>query len=601
MSRRYAYSLPRVLACFAVVSAGYALDADETAVQSPVQTSLAPVVFGPSHRLAQAPPVSPTPLLPAPRLPNSLNFQSPSILPPITQSPGQGFDGQPPSGLSPSGQQPAPVIPPGADVPTPDQPLPNPQVDAPQLDSLLAQRPTPRNTGRSVSFGSDLFYLFDSANLIGDFFDGSLRQIRMTNTVLHQFHAMGTPFTPPGTDGGPGALILFERNGTGPPNDISNIPGTGTDVSGDGWVDRFQIAEPIPPNEVPTSPGPTFNYDGGTAVYTPSASAVSPSTQPEDGRFTTGQAETWFVSYSYSEQQTVDFAISGGGAAVRRVKIAENNSPVPRNRVYLDYRYFDDVVAGIGNVHRFSPGVETTLWSELASIDIRFPIAATMSTTQTLGRSVADDVELGNIAVIFKRVLKYTDRSLISAGIGTMLPTGDDARLNRADGTPILEFENSAVHVAPFIAGLWQPNEKSYFQGFLQVDVDTSGNEVRGDSLSSDLPTLGVMQDSTLLFADLSMGHWIVDRSACGGLVRRVAGIAELHYSASVQDADIVQGRGLLITDFSNRINVLTATTGFHYELAHATHITTAMSFPLRNGEDRFFDFEVGVLLNAYF
>ena len=56
-------------------------------------------------------------------------------------------------------------------------------------------------------------------------------------------------FTPRGTiisgsPGSPAAVLAFERNG-GFPNDFNSVPGTGRDVSGDGFTDTFNMTEPL--------------------------------------------------------------------------------------------------------------------------------------------------------------------------------------------------------------------------------------------------------------------------------------------------------------------------------------------------------------------
>ena len=47
-----------------------------------------------------------------------------------------------------------------------------------------------------------------------------------------------------------------------------------------------------------------------------------------------------------------------GSGVVGRMKIAENGSPIPRDRVFFNYSYFDNVLTPGGtNVNRFSPGL----------------------------------------------------------------------------------------------------------------------------------------------------------------------------------------------------------------------------------------------------
>ena len=66
----------------------------------------------------------------------------------------------------------------------------------------------------------------------------------------------------------------------------------------------------------------------------------------------------------------------GGGGAVGLTKIADDNSPLPRDRVIFDYDFFGGVPLGTGgvDVHRFSPGIEKTFFDGLASIEFVFPL-----------------------------------------------------------------------------------------------------------------------------------------------------------------------------------------------------------------------------------
>src|SRR5262249_14312798 len=72
------------------------------------------------------------------------------------------------------------------------------------------------------------------------------------------------------------------------------------------------------------------------------------------------------------------------GGAVGRTKIADDNSPLPRDRFILDYDYFDNVpLSRQTGVHRFSPGIEKTFLDQSASIEVRLPFAATLSSDVT--------------------------------------------------------------------------------------------------------------------------------------------------------------------------------------------------------------------------
>ncbi len=136
-------------------------------------------------------------------------------------------------------------------------------------------------------------------------------------------------------------------------------PGTGLDLAGnDGFADTFQLAEPLPPSDAPTSPGPGFTFDGGTAVYT---SNVGGATTPQPGQYVNGS--TWYLQYSYT--QTLLSPDQGGrpvptpGVSVRRIKLSENFSPEVRDRCFASYNFFNDAYGGLGDVSRYTLGART--------------------------------------------------------------------------------------------------------------------------------------------------------------------------------------------------------------------------------------------------
>jgi hypothetical protein len=391
---------------------------------------------------------------------------------------------------------------------------------------------------------------------------------------------------------GAGAVIVFEMDGILPADDFTTVgAGLDLDPTRDQNADTFAMTEPLPPNDVPTSPGPTFTYDGGTVVYTNLPGATS----PQPGAFMSG--DRWFASYSFSE--TIEVPVPGN--TLRRVKIAENNSPIPRNRYYFDYKFFRDVIGAIGDVNRFVFGFEKTFQQGHFSVDTRLPFGAALDSDQIEGISGLRSVEFGNVAIILKQVVYHDDRFLFAGGLGVTAPTGKSTQLFRTNGTRILVLDNNAVHLLPYVGSLWTPSERFYLQSFLQVDVDVNGNPVQGDYSGGVLPRAGVLQDATLLFVDGQAGYWLWRDPLDSRLFRGIAAITELHYNTTTQDADFVSVPGLIITGQTNRLDILNFTAGLHFEIGENLTIMAGMTFPLRDGVDRQLDNEVGVLANRYF
>jgi hypothetical protein len=478
-----------------------------------------------------------------------------------------------------------PPLPPGEREAAPRETEPAPSdLQAPTADmaeDLLAD-----------SYGTGYGAQSAAPNMIGDFFGGSAQRIVLRNTVPFSLHVRG--FLAPGSPGGPGAsnAVLIYEAGSGPPNDFTTA-GPGVDASGDTFADTFPISEPIPPNDSPVSPGPGFVFDGGTAVFTNTVAL----TTAQDGVFQDGNI--WFATYSFSETLTVEVP-AAGGAVVRRVKLCENNSPIPRDRLFWNYNFFNNVPGGFGDISRCVFGFEKTFRSGGMSMDVRFPFASTVSVNQIAEGVGSKSTQFGNLTAIWKSLMYEDDRLLFSGGCGVAVPTSEDTRLYRRDGRQILRINNDAVHLLPFVAMLWTPGESGFFQGFLQLDVDTNGNAAFGDPAGVRLPRLGTLQDATYMFLDMTAGYWLY-QNEYSNVVRGIAPVIELHYSTTLQDTESLTGGGITISSLSRRFDVLNLTAGTHVTLANQIAVTAGLSVPLRSGDDQQFDIEAMVLANWYF
>ena len=181
-----------------------------------------------------------------------------------------------------------------------------------------------------------------------------------------------------------------------------------------------------------------------------------------------------------------------------RQKIGENGSPLPRDRVFFNYSYFDNVPftrQGI-DVNRFTPGIEKTFIDGNASIEVRFPFATTLeSDIVSDGPTGTSATEFGNITMYLKGLLVQTSENAVGAGLGIALPTADSMTVSMADGTPQVVISNEAVHLMPYIGGVRQTNSSPMFvQGFLQFDFDLNGNPVFADGGGGTLNAVGANQ-----------------------------------------------------------------------------------------------------------
>jgi hypothetical protein len=182
---------------------------------------------------------------------------------------------------------------------------------------------------------------------------------------------------------------------------------------------------------------------------------------------------------------------------------------------------------------------------------------------------------------------------LISAGLGVTVPTGSSSRV-LIGPTPILEIENQSVHLLPFLAAMSTPRERWYWQAFMQLDVVANGNPARGDVTGQNLTQFGVLHDATLLFLDAAVGYSLYESDGACGLTS-ISPSAELHYSTTLQDADVAAGNGFVISSPTRRFDVLNLTLGVSFLWRDRLWIRPAMVIPLRDDDDKHFDYEAMV------
>lgn len=513
--------------------------------------------------------------------------QQPQIEPPVLA----------PQFQPPVTQQPVTPPPQVAPQPAPDAAPQLPTDPGAQLPPQL-QNVNPQSFGSfSSSFGATAGSFSAAPTIMGDIFAGGFSAFGGNVTATYNLRAPGSILGGAGP-GQPNSQLGFGV-GNLTPDDIFTI-GNGIDASGDSNADTFQIQEPIQPTDAPTAPGPGFVFNNGTAVY------VDPnpgSTVAQDGIYMDG--DTWYISYSYINNQGGGshhgdgfLPVPGPGIGVRRVKLSENFSPEVRDRCFFNYNFFNDAYGGLGDVSRYTFGFERVIWDQLVSLEFRLPTAGTYGSTQVLGGRQARNYEVGNPALIAKGVLLRRPDYLWTAGCGITAPLADNTKLQTATGQDVLVVENNAVSILPFTGLLLRLTEKTFLQGYMQLDVAASGNPIYGNAVNGALPRIGVFNDSTLLHADFALNRTVFE-NRCSDCIRSIMLNAEVHYSGTLQESDLVDSNGLVFTNLQPNFNVVNATFGAHCVLANNLVISPAMAVPLRRKDfDKQFDYEAILQLN---
>jgi hypothetical protein len=336
---------------------------------------------------------------------------------------------------------------------------------------------------------------------------------------------------------------------------------------------------------------------GGITTYDAAASGA----MLQGGLDTLEGGEDFDAFYYYAYLAAIDVTTPGPGIGpLGRIKVADGNSPLPRDRAYFHYGFFDAVpmTRNGTSLNRFVPGFERALLDGLVSWEMRFPFAATTDSDMamgTIGMTNTSSVEFGNLAAYFKALLYTTDRLSVSGGLGVTVPTARDLRVRWLDGQDLVRIDNEAVHLHPFAAALYTPNDRWFAQGFFQLDVASSGNLVAVNS-GSGLTEAGRINDSTFLFADVGLGYWL--RRCPTGRLTGVAPTVELHYNKSLQAADYVTAGPLTVGNFGRNVEALNLTIGSTFTLGHTTNLAVGYVTPLGGGPDRQLDGSVRVLLD---
>jgi hypothetical protein len=356
------------------------------------------------------------------------------------------------------------------------------------------------------------------------------------------------------------------------------------------------------------------------------------------------------IAFPYTTQAVPSFAVPAipgdvlvdlnAFTALSDAKIAENNSPLPINRVYFRYNYFDNTNS-VGGQDLCSVELRVPFYNRLGSdqnlvagegdVIIGGPSTLQFTPEQTLGEY---DTEFGNLNVILKGLLYYTPSVAVAAGLGISAPTGPDANVQVVDlysafGTGLynslrtrtFHVENEAWALSPYLGVLLQPNDRLFLQGFCQLYLPIGDN---GFSYNEDLVEFGEprpgfrtatgdLDAQSFMMVDVGLGYWLLRSPEPQGLTG-LAGLVELHYTTAIEDGDIVvlPADGVLADDVTpqsaprignlrNRVDFLNLTVGAVAEFSNRLLITSAFCFPLQDDDNRYFDWEFQLQLNYRF
>jgi len=297
------------------------------------------------------------------------------------------------------------------------------------------------------------------------------------------------------------------------------------------------------------------------------------------------------------------------GASDRRFKLSENISPIPVDRWFVNYNHFHNAIFDAGgnqlNVDRVSMGLEKTFLNGAASFEFRAPLVGGNDAFQD--QSVEGEqsgIEFGNITLTLKGILWECGDTYVTAGLGLNLPTAASGEVLAANGDRLF-VDNEAVHLLPFAAVYKRFTPNTFGVVMVQFDFDANGNGFAVESGSGQLLSSENYLEQNLVYIDGTFGHWFYESCGCS-MIRRIAAIGELHYTANVNDADVASlatsAGDTVVTNPGQNISVLNGTAGLRFQLWDNYMLTTSAVFPLLEAEEsKLFDAEFAMLLTRRF
>jgi len=379
---------------------------------------------------------------------------------------------------------------------------------------------------------------------------------------------------------------------------------------------------PCPPGWVETTPGETATGPQapgaapGESAFPQSAfaSAVGATSGPETavpnmiGDTLSGGfgGMRFFGTGDMSFIQEATIGLSGGN---RRFKIADDENPLPVDRVFINYNHFQnpllDTAGNKRNLEAFTFGAEKTFLDGTCSVELRVPFSSGYNSTQVVDGGLAG-TEFGDMTMVFKQVLLQRERFALSAGLGVVFPSGPDWKIVDTTGTAI-EVWNESVHLDPFLGAIWAPTDRLFFLFFGQLDFDTTGDTVlmRTINGSDSLGLVGLFSEQNLAMFDISVGYRLYQNPS-GRYVTGIIPMAEVHYTTTLQDMDFVTGpMGSIGVDSTGtgtgRRDIVNCTGGVCLQLGPLANLTVAGVLPATTGLSREFDSEVIVQFDRRF
>jgi hypothetical protein len=350
---------------------------------------------------------------------------------------------------------------------------------------------------------------------------------------------------------------------------------------------------PAPPLPQPApAPLPPPSEAKPPTTPTPPPPPIEPSISPEAAA-ATGTGAVALAIPSFKGDQVPIVAIAFGppqqpssqqpragivAPPARTFKISDDESPQPRDRVFVDFNYYDNVGAAVARrlsidmhdvaIYRESFGLEKTFLNNNASLGLRVPLNTLSSDSNTPGQS-GTDTDIGDLTAILKYAF-WRDPAygtLLSTGLAVTAPTGP----GHFAGSSIPTTRETSLQ--PFLGYIWT-NDRWFVHGFTSIAVATGSNDV------------------TSLFNSFGVGYmWARGE---GRLLTGIAPTLEVHVS------DPLNHRGAFkLLDPVGTADVVDLTMATTFNLGQRSSLSAGVVTPVTGPKP--FDVEALVQFNWFF
>jgi hypothetical protein len=269
-------------------------------------------------------------------------------------------------------------------------------------------------------------------------------------------------------------------------------------------------------------------------------------------------------------------------ASVRGLKISENQSPRPQDRVFYTFNFFAEVnqhlnqkleasVSGL-RVYREVIGFEKTFAEGNGSFGMRMPINTVSANPTSFAQRAGTSTSVGDLSLFAKYVFcrDPATGSLLTGGLAITAPTGPSSFA----GADYLASLHS-TSIQPFIGYIWT-RDRFYLHGFTAIDTPST------------------VREAVLVYNDVGIGYFICRHPEPDYWVTGIAPTFEVHVNSPLTHGDPYNRN-----DPGGVPNVVNLTYGINFEFTHRSVLTFGMVTPVTG--PRPFDYEALLLFNVFY